>query len=73
MRATKLISGIDICIESTARGVLVVAVALGEEFGTRKYKVKDGIENIGMIIMCGGNVDVLKIASLIEQEKGLRC
>lgn len=64
LRATKLIwERLKICIEPSA-GV-GVAVALGEEFGT-KYKVDDGIENVG-VILCGGNVDVLKIASLMQQ------
>ena len=67
LKATKLIwERLKIFIEPSA-GV-GVAVALGEEFGT-KYKIEDGIENIG-VILCGGNVDVLKIASLME-EKGL--
>jgi len=37
-----------------------VAVAQGPEFNN-KYKSCDGINNVG-IILCGGNVDVLKIA-----------
>ena len=67
LRATKLIwERLKVCIEPSA-GV-GVAVAYGQEF-ENKYKVEDGFEKVG-IVLCGGNVDVLKIAALM-QEKGL--
>jgi len=67
LRATKLVwERLKVCIEPSA-GV-GVAVALGDEFAT-KYRVEDGFEKVG-VILCGGNVDVLKIAKLM-QEKGL--
>ncbi len=67
LRATKLVwERLKVCIEPSA-GV-GVAVALGNEFAA-KYKVDDGFEKVG-IILCGGNVDVLKISRLM-QEKGL--
>lgn len=42
-----------------------VAVAQSLEFN-EKYKKSDGINNVG-IILCGGNVDVLKIASKMNE------
>jgi len=59
LRATKLIwDTLKVCIEPSA-GV-GVAVAMGEEF-QRKYPE---VQNVG-IVLCGGNVDVVKIAALM--------
>lgn len=67
MRATKLVwERLKVCIEPSA-GV-GVAVAMGDEFNL-KYTIEAGIRNVG-VILCGGNVDVLKIAKLM-QEMGL--
>lgn len=67
LRATKLIwERLKVTIEPSA-GV-GVAVALGEEF-RRKYTVDEdgmGVRNVG-IILCGGNVDVIKICKLMEE------
>ena len=63
LRATKLIwERLKICIEPSA-GV-GVAVALGETFRDM-YPVETGIKNVG-VILCGGNVDVIKITKLME-------
>jgi serine racemase len=63
LKATKLIwERLKVCIEPSA-GV-GVAVALGQEFQS-KYRLEDGIRKIG-IILCGGNVDILTIAKLME-------
>ena len=51
---------IKVCIEYVA-GV-GVEVALGDEFAI-KYRVEDGFEKVG-VILCDGNVDVLKITNL---------
>lgn len=60
LRATKLVwERLKVCIEPSA-GV-GVAVAMSEEFNA-KYTTESGIKNVG-IILCGGNVDVVKIAS----------
>lgn len=62
--ATKIIwDRLKVCIEPSA-GV-GVAVALSDEF-SEKYKVEDGFVNVG-IILCGGNVDVIKVAKLMEE------
>jgi threonine dehydratase len=45
-----------------------VAVALSNHFN-EKYSTKSGIRNVG-IVLCGGNVDVLKIAARM-QDMGL--
>jgi serine racemase len=67
LRATKLIwERLKVTIEPSA-GV-GVAVALGEEF-RNKYRVENGYKNVG-IILCGGNVDVIKICNLMK-EKGI--
>ena len=67
LRATKLIwERLKVMIEPSA-GV-GVAVALGEEF-RKKYSVENGFEKVG-IVLCGGNVDVLKICKLM-QENGI--
>ena len=64
LRATKLVwERLKVCIEPSA-GV-GVAVAMGREFN-EKYTTKDGINNVG-IILSGGNVDVIKIASLMSE------
>lgn len=64
LSATKLIwERLKVCIEPSA-GV-AVAVALGNQF-TSKYTVEDGYSKVG-IILCGGNVDVLKIAKLMKE------
>jgi len=64
LSATKLIwERLKVCIEPSA-GV-AVAVALGNQF-TSKYTVEDGYSKVG-IILCGGNVDVLKIAELMRE------
>lgn len=61
--ATKLIwERLKVCIEPSA-GV-GVAVALGKDFN-QKYKPGQGFQNVG-IILCGGNVDILKIAAKME-------
>ena len=65
LKATKLIwERLKVTIEPSA-GV-GVAVALGEEF-RRKYSVDNGIRNVG-IVLCGGNVDVIKICKLMESK-----
>ena len=62
--ATKLIwERLKVCIEPSA-GV-GVGVALGREF-QEKYSVQDGYQNVG-IILCGGNVDVIKISKKMEE------
>mmetsp|Transcript_2109 Transcript_2109/g.3866 ORF Transcript_2109/g.3866 Transcript_2109/m.3866 type:complete len:394 (-) Transcript_2109:71-1252(-) len=73
LHATKLIwERLKVCIEPSA-GV-GVAVALGEEFQQNYCKdgggddgggEKGGVKNIG-IVLCGGNVDVIKISKLME-------
>lgn len=64
LRATKLIwERLKVTIEPTA-GV-GVAVAMSDEFKTKYENVK----NVG-IILCGGNVDIIKIAKLME-ERGI--
>jgi threonine dehydratase len=64
LRATKLVwERLKVCIEPSA-GV-GVAVAMGEEFNS-KYTAKSGINNVG-VILCGGNVDVVNIASLMKE------
>lgn len=61
--ATKLIwERLKVCIEPSA-GV-GVAVALGKDFN-QKYRPDQGFQNVG-IILCGGNVDILKIAAKME-------
>jgi threonine dehydratase len=45
-----------------------VAVALSDHFN-EKYSTEAGIRNVG-IVLCGGNVDVLKIAARM-QDMGL--
>ena len=61
--ATKLIwERLKIAIEPSA-GV-GIAVALGKEFND-KYPAGEGFQNVG-IILCGGNVDILKIAKKME-------
>ena len=60
--STKLIwERLKVCIEPSA-GV-GIAVALGKEFN-EKYKVSE-YENVG-IILCGGNVDILRIAGKMQ-------
>jgi len=64
LRATKLIwERLKITIEPSA-GV-GIAVALGDEF-RKMYPAESGIQNIG-IILCGGNVDVIKICQLMQE------
>lgn len=61
--ATKLIwERLKICIEPSA-GV-GIGVAMGKEF-QEKYKAEAGFQNVG-IILCGGNVDILKISKKME-------
>ncbi len=61
LRSTKLVwERLKVCIEPSA-GV-GVAVLLSEEF-QQKYPT---LENIA-VILCGGNVDILKVAKLMEQ------
>jgi len=63
LQATKLVwERLKVCIEPSA-GV-GVAVALSEEF-SQKYSSNQGIRNVG-VILCGGNVDVLKIATRMQ-------
>lgn len=63
LKATKLVwERLKVCIEPSA-GV-GVAVAMGEEFNS-KYTTESGIKNVG-IILCGGNVDVIKIAAKMD-------
>ena len=64
LKATKLVwERLKIVIEPSA-GV-GVAVAQSLEFN-EKYKKSEGIHNVG-IVLCGGNVDVLKIASKMNE------
>jgi len=64
LRATKLVwERLKVVIEPSA-GV-GVAVAQSLEFNN-KYKKSEGIENVG-IVLCGGNVDVLKIATKMNE------
>jgi serine racemase len=64
LRATKLVwERLKVCIEPSA-GV-GVAVAMGEEFNS-KYTTENGIKNVG-IILCGGNVDVTEMASMMKE------
>ena len=66
LQATKLIwERLKVTIEPSA-GV-GVAVALGKEF-REKYSVDEnggGFQRVG-IVLCGGNVDVLKICALMK-------
>jgi serine racemase len=63
LRATKLVwERLKVCIEPSA-GV-GVAVAMLDEFN-ETYDTKNGINNVG-IILCGGNVDVIKIAAMMK-------
>lgn len=63
LRATKIVwERLKVCIEPSA-GV-GVAVAMGSEFAQR-YRVEDGIVNVGKIL-CGGNVDVVEVARKME-------
>jgi serine racemase len=62
--ATKLVwERLKVAIEPSA-GV-GVAVARSREFN-QKYTASSGIKNVG-VILCGGNVDILKIAVLMNQ------
>jgi Threonine dehydratase len=65
LRATKLIwERLKVCIEPSA-GV-GVAVALGEEFQKKFCKeTTRGVSKVG-IVLCGGNVDVIKIARMMD-------
>uniref|UniRef100_A0A7S4AAI2 Tryptophan synthase beta chain-like PALP domain-containing protein n=1 Tax=Pseudo-nitzschia australis TaxID=44445 RepID=A0A7S4AAI2_9STRA len=64
LRATRLVwERLKVAIEPSA-GV-GVAVAQSLEFNT-KYKKSSGINNVG-IILCGGNVDIIKIASKMKE------
>ena len=64
LRATKLVwERLKVVIEPSA-GV-GVAVAQSLEFNS-KYKKCDGISNVG-IVLCGGNVDILKISSKMQE------
>lgn len=64
LRATKLVwERLKVVIEPSA-GV-GVAVAMSPEFNS-KYRKCDGIQNVG-VILCGGNVDVLKISSKMNE------
>jgi serine racemase len=63
LQATKQVwERLKIVIEPSA-GV-GVAVANSLEFNT-KYKKSNGINNVG-IILCGGNVDIIKTASMMK-------
>jgi len=62
IKATKIVwERLKVCIEPSA-GV-GVAVALSNEFA-QKFRPEDGIENVG-IILCGGNVDIVKVAKIM--------
>ena len=64
LRATKLIwERLKVCIEPSA-GV-GAGVALSDEFA-QKYRIEDGIVNVG-VILCGGNVDIIQTCKLMEQ------
>lgn len=64
LRQTKEVwEQLKICIEPSA-GV-GVAVARSEEFNA-KYKTKDGIRNVA-VILCGGNVDILKTTEKMKE------
>lgn len=63
LRSTKQVwEKLKVCVEPSA-GVSV-AVAMGEEFN-RKYSADDGIKNVA-VILCGGNVDIIKTAKMME-------
>ena len=63
LKATRLVwERLKVCIEPSA-GV-GVAVAMGDEFNS-KYTEEKGIQNVG-VILCGGNVDILKIAARMQ-------
>jgi len=53
---------VKVCVEPSA-GV-GVAVAMGKEFNS-KYTIEQGIKNVA-IILCGGNVDILRTAKKME-------
>lgn len=62
LRSTKMVwERLKVCIEPSA-GV-GVAVAIGDEFNS-KYKAPE-IKNVA-VILCGGNVDILKTAKQME-------
>lgn len=62
LRSTKMVwERLKVCIEPSA-GV-GVAVAMGGEFNS-KYKAPE-IKNVA-VILCGGNVDILKTAKQME-------
>jgi serine racemase len=64
LRATKLVwERLKVVIEPSA-GV-GVAVAQSAEFN-QKYTKTSGVENVG-IILCGGNVDILKISAMMTE------
>eukprot|EP00934_Nitzschia_sp_Nitz4_P004723 Nitzschia sp. Nitz4//scaffold196_size54656//4010//5261//NITZ4_006629-RA/size54656-augustus-gene-0.32-mRNA-1//1//CDS//3329540396//4713//frame0 len=63
LRATLLVwKRLKVCIEPSSG--TAVAVALGEEF-QRKYSADQGIQSVG-ILLSGGNVDILSIASKMK-------
>jgi serine racemase len=65
LRATKIIwEQLKICIEPSA-GVGVAVALYNEEF-KRKYNADVGIQNV-VVILCGGNVDILKTCKLMEK------
>lgn len=68
LKATKIVwERLKVCIEPSA-GV-GVAVAMGPDFN-RKYSPASGVHNVA-IVLCGGNVDILKMAKRME-DVGLR-
>ena len=63
LRNTKRVwERLKVCIEPSA-GV-GVAVAMNDEFNN-KYRSEDGINNVA-VILCGGNVDIIKTAKKME-------
>lgn len=65
LNATKLVwERLKICIEPSA-GV-GVAVVLGDEFAQRYGQSTQSYNNVG-IILCGGNVDVIKVSNLMQE------
>lgn len=63
VKSTKLVwERLKVCIEPSAS--VGLAVALTREFN-EKYSVAGGYKNVG-IVLCGGNVDIIKMVSFFS-------